>query len=228
MLSLASKALGVEAAVGRMSCRLPPTPPQFSNLEVRNGSRQIVPYYFGVWSRHSLACYGPNEGLSLRKLQIKSKLSCRGTWSASLRRKCLVSTVRDFKVPTGSMQGLPVCNRGQLFSKHDFVMLRGFAPRTPKPSEGKPSAGKTYYGEIHNENTRGHAGRCDYPLSDVLRRLQGEQSGTHASSDLRPSRPRIARRFGVLVHGLSWQAASESQFQDCLGAAPDQNVAEGR
>jgi hypothetical protein len=60
---------------------------------------------------------------------------------------CSVFTLQDIKAEADSKAGPVGSNRGEPVSKHDFVMVRGSAPPTPK-STPEQEAGKTYYGGI--------------------------------------------------------------------------------
>jgi hypothetical protein len=66
---------------------------------------------------------------------------------------CFVLTRQDSKADADSKAGPVGCNHAELFSKHDSVMLRGFAPRTPKSKPGQ-EAGKTYYGEVSAKQSK--------------------------------------------------------------------------
>jgi hypothetical protein len=83
------------------------------------------------------------ESRKLKRTQIPRD----GRPSSILATILPVSTVRDIKAATGSNRESARESRGQLLSKHDLEMLRGFAPRTPK-STPREEAGKTPYGEI--------------------------------------------------------------------------------
>jgi hypothetical protein len=101
--------------------------------------------FFQVWSRHSWRLRA-NEGLHLRLGVSKTNPSSAGEQLGPPHTETrVVSTRRDVKADADSNREPVGCNHAELFSKHDLVMLRGFAPRTPKSTPGK-EAGKTLYG----------------------------------------------------------------------------------
>src|SRR6267142_2912093 len=115
-------------------CRYSPvTRPSNSKKEYR----QILAKPFGVYGLHSLR-FGANEGCNLLVSTPYLTRRANATYS-SPRRKKSQNESGDWRVYAPRPEcavlargAISVCILACVESKHDFVMLRGSAPRTPK------------------------------------------------------------------------------------------------